>query len=291
MMFLFDRFGVKPGWKLKEDEYLNEAGIPMCKRCHTPRQADIPVGKELRRVTALCRCQMEERDQEEAQRKVRERQDTIARNRSIGLTDPFMRKHTFMSDEGYNPREMSIARNYVRNWEEMRKRSEGLLIWGDVGTGKSYIADCIGNALLEQGVTVLITNFSRLLNRMSELQYGDKNGFIDSLNSFELLILDDFGVERDSAYVREQCFNIIDSRCRSGLPMIVTTNMSLKEMKNETDMGKRRIFDRLLEHNVLLNVNGQNIRKIHARQTMKDGNKYLCSHIPPKHPMPASKSV
>ena len=269
MMFLFDKHEAKANVKLKEDEYLDDKGIPTCKHCHKPRQADIPVGPILRRVTVLCDCQKEARDREAAERKVRELRDTISRNRSIGLTDPVMGEHTFERSEGYNPKEMAIAKNYVDKWEDMRKKSKGLLIWGDVGTGKSYIADCIGNALLDRGVSVLITNVSRLLNRMSELQYGDKNGFMDSLNGFELLILDDLGVERDSEYAREQCFNIIDSRMRSGLPMIITTNLYLQDMKTETNLAKRRIYDRILEHNIPLCVNNQNIRKIHTKETLE----------------------
>jgi DNA replication protein DnaC len=36
----------------------------------------------------------------------------------------------------------------------------GYLLWGKVGTGKSYFAGCIANALMEQEVTVRMTNFS-----------------------------------------------------------------------------------------------------------------------------------
>ena len=278
MMDILDRFGERPDPQPKQDEYLNKEGILVCKSCHTPRQADIPVGSATRRVRVLCHCQEEEVKRKEAERKAQELRDTISRNRSIGLTDPVMGEHTFERAEGYNPKEMNIARNYVEQWESMRKKSRGLLIWGDVGTGKSYIADCIGNALLDRGVSVLITNMTRLLNRLSELQYGDKNGFIDSLNRFELLILDDLGAERETEYVQEHCFNIIDSRCRSGLPMIVTTNLYLKDMKAETNLGKRRIYDRILEHNIPLCVNNQYIRKLHSEQTMEDG-KALCPPI------------
>ena len=51
--------------------------------------------------------------------------------------------------------EMKLAHNYVDNWEKMKSNSSGLLLWGDVGTGKSFFAGCIANALLEKGVPVL----------------------------------------------------------------------------------------------------------------------------------------
>lgn len=56
---------------------------------------------------------------------------------------------------------MQKAHDYVVHWSEMKAKSIGLLLWGDVGTGKSFFAGCIANALLEQGVPVLMTNFSR----------------------------------------------------------------------------------------------------------------------------------
>ena len=61
---------------------------------------------------------------------------------------------------------------------------------------------------------------------------GDRNAYINSFNSFPLLIIDDLGVERNSEFAREQVFNIIDSRYRSQLPMIVTTNLTMDELKN-----------------------------------------------------------
>ena len=64
----------------------------------------------------------------------------------------------------------------------MKKENVGLLLMGPVGTGKSFFAGCIANALLEKGVPVLMTNFSRILNTLSGMHFEDRNQFIDSLN-------------------------------------------------------------------------------------------------------------
>ena len=106
----------------------------------------------------------------------------------------------------------------------MKANASGLLIWGDVGTGKSFFAGCIANALLEKGVPVLMTNFSRILNTLTGMHFEDRNQFIDSLNRYSLLIIDDLGIERNSEFALEQVFNVIDSRYRSKKPLIVTTN-------------------------------------------------------------------
>ena len=64
------------------------------------------------------------------------------------------------------------------------KNGSGLLIWGDVGTGKSFFAGCIANALLEKGVPVLMTHFSRILNTLNGMHFEDRNQFINNLNRY-----------------------------------------------------------------------------------------------------------
>ena len=66
-----------------------------------------------------------------------------------GFTDPAMRNWTFEHDNGRNP-QTETARFYVESWETMQAENIGYLFWGGVGTGKSYLAACIANALMEE---------------------------------------------------------------------------------------------------------------------------------------------
>lgn len=103
-----------------------------------------------------------------------------------------------------------IAEEYVTNWQKMKQNHMGYLLWGPVGTGKSYLAACIANALLEKEVTVKMTNFNTILNDLFAAE--DKTEYIRSLNGYELLIIDDLGVERSSEYALENIFSVIDWR-------------------------------------------------------------------------------
>ena len=132
-----------------------------------------------------------------------------------------------------------------------------------------------GHKILEQGVPVLMTNFSRILNALSGLYSEEKNQYIDSLNQYSLLIIDDLGIERSTEFALEQVFNVIDSRYRSKLPLIVTTNMTLEELKNPQDLTRSRIYDRVLERCVPLRINNQNIRQRNAAESMKEARKIL----------------
>ena len=192
----------------------------------------------------------------------------MSRLKSVGLQDKALQDCTFENDKGFNP-EMDRARAYVERWEEMLESNTGLLLWGDVGTGKTFFAGCIANALIERGVPVLMTNFARILNTLTDLRSEERNRFIDEMNEYPLLILDDLGIERNSEFALEQVFNVVDSRYRSGQPLIVTTNLTLSELKNPADLAHARIYDRVLERCVPLKINNRNIRKDNAKIQME----------------------
>ena len=96
--------------------------------------------------------------------------------------------------------------------------------------------------------------------------------FIDSLNRYDLLVIDDLGVERDSAsgYMQEMVFNIVDSRYRSGLPFIVTTNLTADQLKNPADIRYQRIYDRILERCFPVEVTGASRRRKALKETHAD---------------------
>ena len=263
--------------ELRADEYVGNNGLIYCSKCHAPRQKRIEVPGKTIEPRCMCACQTEDYDRREQERKHREFLDMVAKNRSIGLPDPGLRKHTFENDLGYNSKQIRMAKRYVQHWEEMQKNSTGLLLWGDVGTGKSFIAGCIANALLDKGVPVIMTNFARLLNKLTDMYAGDRNAYIDSFNRYQLMIIDDLGVERNSEFAREQVFSVIDSRYRSELPMIVTTNLTLEELQHPEDLSRSRIYDRVLERCLPIRVNDQNIRELNQVATFAQAKQLLRS--------------
>ncbi len=72
---------------------------------------------------------------------------------------------------------MKNAAGYVARWEQIKDGNYGLLLWGRVGTGKSYFAGCIANALMEQEVPVCMTNFAAILNDLAA-SFAGRNEYI-----------------------------------------------------------------------------------------------------------------
>ena len=248
---------------LEAGEYIDlEDGLIHCGVCHERRQT---VVKRFRHPGYFiprcpCSCQIEEERQRKEQQAQRERMERIKRRRAYGFRDKSLYAYTFDHDNGSNP-VMEKARAYVRNWKEAYRNNTGLLLFGDVGTGKSFFAGCIANALLDQDVPVLMTSFPTILNQLTGVHPEERVEFINSLNDYDLLIIDDLGVERSTEFAMEQMFEVIDRRYRCGKPMIITTNLTLEQLRNPPDLVHARIYERILERCAPILFSGENFRK------------------------------
>ena len=94
------------------------------------------------------------------------------------------------------------------------------------------------------------------------------------MNRYSLLILDDLGIERKTGYMQENIYTIIDNRYRIGLPMIITTNLTRQDFVTD-DITLKRIYDRILERCIPVEVTGTNRRYANARQDMESARRLL----------------
>lgn len=206
------------------------------------------------------------REEQEAE----ERKIQAEKRRDRAFSDIRLKKWTFESDDNANPHITSVAKKYVENYYTMEQRGKGLLLYGGVGTGKTYIVACIINALVEQGVNCKLTNFSRLANEWMAREFTEKQNFVDGLNTYGLLVIDDLGSERSSEFMNELIYSVIDTRHKSGKPMIVTTNLSGDDLKHPKDVTAERVYSRLFEMCIPVEVKGADRRKLKLRDADKD---------------------
>ena len=253
--------------RLEPGDYTGEDGLLYCGKCRTPKQFRMEAPPlEGRLLPHPCRCEQERLDLEAAEQEARRHRQAVSDLKRRGFTDPAMRGWTFANDNGKCP-QMKHAHFYVENWPTMQEENIGYLLWGGVGTGKSYFAGCIANALMEQEVAVRMTNFALILNDLTA-SFESRNEYIARLCRAPLLILDDFGMERGTEYGLEQVYNVIDSRYRSRRPLIVTTNLSLQDLQHPQDTAHARIYDRLLEMCAPIRFSGENFRKATAQDKL-----------------------
>lgn len=287
--------------KAEQGDYYGNDGLLMCGKCHTPKQTrcQMPWGE----VTpmCLCECGTEQREREDRARKCAELETEYHHQQINGLTDfellcwidrnntvdsktlkrerlailkrlcftePKMISWNFENAE--DCKSIEIARNFVDKFDTMKENGKGLLFFGKTGTGKSFTGACIANTLTDRGIPCLMTNFAAIRNTAQGLFEG-REEYFKSFNKFQLLVIDDLFAESKTEYMQEIVYAVINARFEAGLPLIVTSNLTSDEIKHPADISSQRIFSRLYQMCVPIEVEG----KDHRREILKeDINEY-----------------
>lgn len=260
------------------NDYYDEEGFLMCGNCHTRKQSLRVVSyisKKIIKVSQLCKCGMEKREEEERKEKEAKRLNRIKMLKKQGIADPQYLKHHLSSDDKQNEKISGAVERYINKWQEIKEKNIGLLFYGGVGRGKTFYAGCIANSLIEQGIPVIMTNIPALITSMSKDFEKDKSVILQRISYVSLLVLDDLGVERNTAYGYEKLQEIIDTRYRSGKPLIVTTNLLPKELKEPEDSRYKRVYDRILEMCHPIHVDGESRREAKARNMREEAKNIL----------------
>lgn len=257
--------------QMRDDDYIDpEDGFIHCGKCKRSRQMRTNLFGVDQIVWCICNCRNEELKQEE-ERRIREKIELL---KADGFNDPALAESVFDIDANPESENSIICRNYVKHFEQFYEKGKGLLMTGGVGTGKTFYASCIANALMDKLHPVLVTSIGRLVRGMED-EFGGRNERIDYLDRFALVVFDDLGVERNTPYMNEQIYAIIDGRIRSGKPMIVTTNVTLETIKQSGTIETDRIYDRILMKCIPLVFKEKNMRRAKIREEYANDMKLL----------------
>ena len=216
------------------------------------------------KVSIMCACRRKELEEYENKQKKLEDMRAIQGLRRLSLMDEKLSKarlDTFTETDD-NSKLFKIIKSYISNFDKMYKENQGLILYGTVGTGKSYASAVIANELLEKKVPVVMTSFIKILKEIGNFDDDSEN--LNLIKNAKLLIIDDLGAERGTDYAIEKVYDIIDSRYRSNKPVILTTNLTIEQMKSCDDIRYSRIYDRIFEMCYPVKVNGFSWRKKEA---------------------------
>ena len=256
------------------NDYVGEDGLLHCGVCHEPKEERIPERLILPggpdKHSRLCACDRTQWEKDRQTNEARRHAQETERLRINCFADICQYDMTFEASK-VSVRQLETCRRYALNWDKVRENNFGLLLWGDVGTGKSYLAACIANALIEKELSVRMLNFGQILNAGFE----EKAHILENISSYDLLILDDFGMERNTEYGQEIVFQVIDNRYQSRKPMIITTNLSLQTLKTPKDLEHKRIYGRILEVCIPVHFDGENLREKIRLSKIKEFRKLI----------------
>lgn len=240
-------------------DYIRD-GLHYCGHCRTPKQCRIEIAGKVRIVKCQCACAARKY---EAERKARQDQEMRLRIdclRADGVWDKALVTCRFESAK--ETPELVKCRRYVENWETTEAKNIGLLLWGGTGNGKTYAAACIANSLIDRGVPARITSFPRIIGA----KFEDRPQIMEAVRRYPLLVLDDFGTERATDFALETVYSVVDERYKTGKPLIVTSNLTLEELRNPQGMAQQRIYERVLEMCTPIAFRGESRRRAIADQ-------------------------
>lgn len=165
-------------------------------------------------------------------------------------------------DSTYQKGAWKIACRYAEQFEVLcQENKNGLCFVGPPGTGKSHLAYGILNTLLARGVPGICGSVPEIMDLLRP-QAGpgqEAQERLELLKTMDVVILDDLGAERNTEWVTERLYLIINARYGEMPPTIITSNLELEEL--EKLPGWERITSRLFEMCHLVRVDGPDYRK------------------------------
>lgn len=131
--------------------------------------------------------------------------------------------------------------------EKFTPSCRGIRLCGNYGCGKTHLAAAIIHRMAENGVVGIMVVVPELLNRIRKSfdnPNDDTEKIVKTVREAELLILDDLGAEKPSAWVCEQLYMLINYRYEMMLPTVITTNCKTDELRK--NLGERTV-SRIIE--------------------------------------------
>ena len=259
---------------IRENDFKDENGFWVCGICGKPKQIYLEQFKRV--VVCACDCDIAKMEEENRRQKQQEEMEVVRTFENVSLLTKKYRNATFENYEKRktNENNFKLCYHYAKDFDDMLAKGQRLLLWGDVGTGKTYAAACIVNYLLDRGIPAVMTSLIKLVD---QIQYGyeKETDIINRLKRVKLLVLDDLGAERGTDYSLERAYSILDARVSSELPLITTTNRTIEEMLNETDMRYKRIYERAYDKAYQIQFTGVSWRKAEAGKMYEEMEKIL----------------
>ena len=139
--------------------------------------------------------------------------------------------------ENDDPKIKELANRYIDNFETVFKpRGIGLHIYGEIGCGKTFLAQFIKVLAKEKGINVHEFHAMTLL----DINF---NNFIEITKENDLIIIDDLDISTLTSYQISKLLLIIDTLYRNLKPVIITSNESRSDLDSK-DRTRKRIYDR-----------------------------------------------
>ena len=240
---------------LKNDEYMKN-GVPYCKNCNTARY----FVREDFCVPCKCNCQLDailEKEREENKQRLAE---VLMELKSKSLLGERYKDSTFESIEIINEEHQNIVNRLKKYCEGFKNHNEGLGIYlfGSNGSGKTLLTACMLDKLNSQFIECMFTNVHKIKEELLSSDPKRQKAFLNKVYSVPVLFIDDFATEvvkknGEDNWLQDIIYDVINTRYNNMLPIIYTSNYSLKQCLEERGLMQKTI-DRIFESTVQMKL-------------------------------------
>ena len=161
-----------------------------------------------------------------------------------------------------------IAKQYAEDFSP--GITKGLIFQGRAGSGKTSLVAAIAHEIIEQKMIPIrfIEAFDLLLNirKAYSTKTCEELDLIEKFSKCQLLVIDDLGTEKNTDWVQQIFYKIINDRYKLELPTIITTNLTLEELEKRLD---ERVTSRIVEMCKLVKMPDINYRLSYQKSKSK----------------------
>lgn len=189
--------------------------------------------------------------------------------------------YEYYSDTDINPSTglsgLATAKQAVAQCREFIRTFDhsfgNLFFYGDTGTGKTFLSNCVAKELLDTGHSVIYFTAFELFHIFEKNMFSrDEAASEDYQNIFDcdLLIIDDLGTELTNSFTNSKLFLCLNERILRQKSTIISTNLNLNQL---VDTYSERTFSRISSNYTMIKLFGDDIRiqkKLKSRLAIPD---------------------
>lgn len=213
--------------RISTSDLPGDPNCPICQGIGFVRQ-DLPVGHPEFGKVEICVCR-----QNQVSQQVRQRLFALSNLDELGhLTFENFQRRGLVGLWQQQAESLEVAFNQARHFAQNLKG--WLLLQGGYGCGKTHLAAAIANFAVDMGIPTLFITVPDLLDTL-RFAYQDPEATFEErfeqIRQAPLLVMDDFGTQNATPWAQEKIFQILNYRYINHLPLVVTTNLSVKDME------------------------------------------------------------